>query len=95
MARSTVLSALLILVLAGCGGPRVCLNGCPGQSAACKSYVDCFARTGGDATSLDSTYGPNGTCWTINQAAAASCTEACASAVKSLQAAFPAAGCKQ
>lgn len=94
LARASLL-LLAVWGLAGCGGDRVCLSGpCPRQSQSCKDYVDCFVATGGTRGSLDTSYGPRGTCWTVNQAVVDSCSSACASALLMLKMAFPDAGCR-
>ena len=91
--RPLALFALLLFV--GCGGERLCLSGpCPTQSAACRDFITCFNLTGGTSGSLDSTYGPKGTCWTSNQNVVNACTEACTSALASEKVSFPDAGCR-
>ena len=86
-----------LLVGAGCGdleANRICTSGpCPQQSAQCKTYVACYLATGGTPGSLDSTYGPNGTCWTSSAAATEACTASCASQIRFLRQGFPDAGC--
>ncbi len=70
-----------------------CVNGACGgsvsQSAACQKYVSCYVASGGTAGSLDSSYGPNGTCWTAGQATATACTDACVQASAALKSAYP------
>lgn len=84
----------------GCGNleaDRICLGRtCQmlGESFACTAFVSCYERTGGTVGSLDSTYGPKGTCWrATSPSVAESCTAACASALSSLRSQFPDAGC--
>jgi hypothetical protein len=88
---------IALLSLCACGNleaDRICLNGpCAGQSRACKDYVACYEKTGGTPGVLDSSYGPGGTCWTLNSQTAMSCTAACTSAISSLRSAYPDAGC--
>lgn len=72
----------------------IACGGGPTQSPECKAYVTCYEATGGTKGSLDSSYGPMGTCWTTTTAAADSCTSACKTALASLQSAYPDAGCK-
>ena len=82
-----------------CGGASmVCGDGgyCTGysmQSQQCRSYIACYERTGGAVGSLDSSYGPSGTCWTTSAAAAQACTNACGQALPALKSAYPDAGC--
>jgi hypothetical protein len=71
----------------GSGNP----DGGLSQSTACADYLACAYATGAQAGSLDSTYGPAGTCWT-NQTVADSCTSACTSALGELGSLFPDAG---
>jgi hypothetical protein len=90
--------SVVTVVLLGCAacGPsdRVCLgHPCPAQTQPCKDYVNCFVKTGGARATLDSTYGPMGTCWSTTAAAVQACNDACASALPSLKTAFPDAGC--
>lgn len=69
------------VVAMGCGGA--------GQSAECKQYVDCVAKLSGSSASVDSTYGPQGSCW-METGTAEGCTKQCKTAL----AGFPAdAGC--
>jgi hypothetical protein len=73
---------VIALGLAGCSGGG-------GQTMECTRYLACVQAVGGSAASLDSTYGPNGTCWE-DTAEADKCTVKCKAAL----AAFPSdAGC--
>lgn len=70
--KRLVLGAVAALVLVGCGG----------QSAECKKYIECAnALSAGSGDALNSTYGPQGTCWTTSAAAATACTDACKAAL--------------
>ena len=70
----------------GCNSP-------PTQAPDCRSYLTCYERTGGTVGSLDSTYGPNGTCWSNGSATQTACADACKSALSSIRTAYPDAGC--
>lgn len=97
--RAFLLCTVALAAL-GCGDlekDRICLGhpcGDYGQSKACALYVACYEATGGTVGALDSSYGKRGTCWTSSTAASQSCTAACTTAIESLRAAFPSAGCK-
>ena len=85
---------LLLILCAACGSDRICLSGpCGKQDPACATYVRCYESTGGTRGSLDSTYGSGGSCW-FNAATASACSGSCRTAVSSLRAAFPDAGCQ-
>ena len=63
--------------------------GCGGQSAICKKYEDCTnAVVPGSFDSLNSTYGPSGSCWN-NSTTADACSSACQEAVNALKANNP------
>ena len=66
----------------------------PPQNANCKAYVTCFEATGGTKGTLDSSYGPMGSCWTAAPERAQSCDDACVEAQNALIADFPDAGCQ-
>ncbi len=84
----------VLWLAAGCGGERICLGGCTTQSVECRDFLACLARTQRDGGELDPTYGPHGTCWgNSSRLIAKSCTDSCASAILSLRASFPDAGC--
>ena len=68
---------MMALGMTACGGG--------GQSPECKKYVECVAKLSGSSASVDSTYGPDGSCW-ADPTMADSCTKKCKTAV----AAFPA-----
>jgi hypothetical protein len=70
---SVVLGAVSILAAVACGSSG------SGQSQDCKDYVACSYKTGVTSGSLDSSYGPNGSCWTTTSTGD-SCTAACKSA---------------
>ena len=77
-----VLAGLALLAMGACSGGG-------GQTSDCTRYLSCVVAFGGSTASLDSQYGPDGTCW-ADTATAEKCTKYCKSAV----AAFPAdAGC--
>ena len=83
-----VVAGLSLITVAACGG------GGGGQSTECKDYVACYVKTGGTASTLDSTYGAMGTCWSTGVAATAeSCTATCKSTIASLKTSYPDAGC--
>jgi hypothetical protein len=63
------------------------------QSAVCAAFVSCFDGVFGDNATVDSAYGPQGTCWAATQAVASSCNEACASSLNDLASEYPDAGC--
>jgi len=76
------LIALGLLALTGCGGGS-------GQTVNCTRYLDCVVKLGGSSASLDSKFGPAGTCW-MDSASADACDKQC----KTSLAAFPGdAGC--
>jgi hypothetical protein len=90
--------ALMLLLAAGCGDPeasRICANPpclVPGRASQdCLDFLACMAKQGMSNSSLDSTYGNGGVCWTSAQATADSCTAACKSALASLRSSPP--GC--
>lgn len=63
-----ILAAVAVASLAGCGG----------QTEACKKYVACYdAAVPSAKGSLDAAYGPEGTCWKTNSAAADICNSFC------------------
>jgi len=79
--KRLVLGAVAVLFMVGCG---------PSQSAECKKYLACSeAVTAGSTSSLTSSYGPTGTCWTTSTASADACTAACKTALSSLATANP------
>jgi len=59
------------------------------QSSTCKKLIACYDAVSGTTGTLDSSYGPNGTCWSTTQATADACTSACSSALSSYAAANP------
>jgi hypothetical protein len=73
------------LVLAACGGGS-------SQSAECKAYLACYGKTGGEPSTLESSYGANGSCWKT-AAAAADCTAMCGKGTAAIADAYPDAGC--
>ncbi len=81
-----VMAVVSLITVAACG------PGGSSQSAECKAYVTCYESTGGTKGSLDSSYGGSGTCW-MTSSTADSCTAACKSAITSLKAVYPDAGC--
>lgn len=84
---SVLTSLAAITFAAGCSPP---LDYSP---AVCSRYVACFEMTGGTKGSLDTTYGPMGSCWTTTDAAAEACEVACKTALPSLREEYPDAGC--
>ena len=71
-----------LTAIAACGGSG-------GQSMACSRYIACVVKFVGSSASLDSTYGPSGTCWMDPQT-----SESCNTRCKMALAAFPGdAGC--
>ncbi len=85
--KPTVLGALAAVVLAGCN----CGAAVP-QAQECKDYIACFERTGGAKGSIDSSYGPMGTCWTLAMDGL-SCASNCTIALNAARATYPDAGC--
>ena len=81
-----VVAAAGIFAVVACGGGA-------SQSTECKDYLVCYVKTGGTLSTLDSTYGAMGTCWTTTTAVATSCTDACKAATTALKSGFPDAGC--
>jgi len=77
-----------VMLAVACGGGI-------SQSQDCKDYITCYEKTpGATKGSLDSTYGPMGTCWSTGvQATADSCTSTCKSEISTLKTDFPDAGC--
>jgi hypothetical protein len=76
------------LIAAGLLAMGACTGG-GGQTSDCNRYIACVVKLGGSSASLDSKYGPEGTCW-MDSAMAESCEKYCKSAL----AAFPGdAGC--
>jgi hypothetical protein len=65
------------------------------QAPVCAKYLECLdAQSAGSAESLQSSYGPSGTCWSTSTAAAQACTEACTTALGNIaQTANPPAAC--
>lgn len=86
MKRFFVLGAALGWLAAHAGGIS--------QHSACRDYVRCFEATGGVKGSLDSSYGPMGTCWTTTDFRYWECADECFDAHSARIAAFPDAGCK-
>ena len=87
-----------VLGVLGASVAAVTLMACYGaspnnQSDECRAYVACYEKTGGTKGHLDSTYGPDGTCWTTTTTAAHECTSACKTAAATLKSSFPDAGC--
>jgi hypothetical protein len=77
----------------GCGdleADRVCASPpcrVPGrQSPECAAFAKCYYATGGFPGSIDSTYGPGGTCWTSGETSANACTQSCASSLPTYRA---------
>ena len=81
-----VVAMVGVAAVVACGGGA-------SQSTECKDYIACYVKTGGTASTLDSTYGAMGTCWTTTTAAATACTDACKSATAALKSGRPDAGC--
>lgn len=54
-------------------------SSCGGQSKECKDYVDCAEKVSpGTRSTNETSFGPNGTCWTLGLAATADqCTATC------------------
>ena len=92
---AVTLATLFLFAACSAMDERICLgHPCPKQSKACKDFITCYEATGFVSRgSLDTTYGPNGSCWTISQAAVDSCTSSCASGSAALKAMVPDAGC--
>jgi hypothetical protein len=63
---------VIMLALLACGPND------PGEPQYCKDFVACSYKTGVDAGSLDSTFGPNGSCWQT-LTTSSSCYAACQS----------------
>lgn len=68
---------------------KLCPGRTNGQTAACKAFVACFEKTnggsgGGSVGSLDSTFGPEGTCWNSSPAAVDACNSSCLQALSSM-----------
>jgi hypothetical protein len=73
--KKIVLGVSAALFLVACGG---------GQSAECKKYLACTeAVSPGSSSTLESSYGPNGACWSNGGQAADLCTSACTAALAS------------
>lgn len=87
-----VASSCGLLVLCGASG---CLVGIADTKGPCRSYVTCAEATGATKGSLDSSYGPMGTCWTTTMEMADACTKACHTGLAALQKQYPDAGCKE
>jgi hypothetical protein len=64
-----------VLVLVACGS-GVCHDTGAAQCQDCKDFVACSYKAGATPGSLDSTYGPNGSCW-MNSTTSDNCTAAC------------------
>lgn len=66
------------------------------QSPECADFLACYEATyPGQTASIQSSYGPNGTCWTGSSATADSCTNACRSGLTSLRQSSTAGACYQ
>ena len=77
-----IFAGLFVLAMVACGSSS------PTQSADCKKYVSCYDKAT-TTTSLDSTYGASGTCWTTTQTYADTCTSACTAALPGLKTSYP------
>ena len=74
-----------VLEAVGAGVAAITLMACYGappvtQSTDCQDYINCFEKTGGTKDSLESAYGPMGSCWSTTQTAADKCTSSCKAA---------------
>ena len=74
------------LVIAACSGAAA-------QSPECIAYLSCYGKTGGTVSTLDTTYGASGTCWTTTSALSKECTANCKKGVAAINDAYPDAGC--
>ncbi len=64
------------------------------QPQSCIAYVRCYEATGGIKGSLDSSYGPMGTCWTTTEMRYWDCADECVALQTDRIAMHPDAGCK-
>ena len=81
-----VMAVVGVSVFVACG------PGTPPQSAECKAYAACDAKTA-KTTGVEASYGAMGTCWTTTTAAADTCVCGCRKGLAALKAAYPDAGC--
>lgn len=51
----------------------------------CNEYLACVVKLGGSSASLDSKYGPNGTCW-MDSAESETCNKFCRTALAAIAA---------
>ena len=87
MKKLLFVAVVVALSFAACG---------PAETDACKKYVTCqTAVSSTTGAALDATYGPSGSCWKSNQAAADACDAACKAGTSALATAYPnEASCK-
>lgn len=82
---TTIGRGFLADAFGGVASPPSSSSGAGGQSAECAQLVAC-ANQMGTGGQYESTYGPNGSCWT-SASQASSCTQSCTSALQSLRSA--------